>query len=345
MTHTIVRSNIESWLVGRWTSQEHKECTARISRTQDRSISPPDEVAMMVSLIEHFKPRAVLEIGTYFAGTSRFLAEALESNGTGELITIDPFGEERVPGLIRKWPKPLQDVTKFISQFSMEYFAKQQAPSPKNRIQFGLVFVDGNHKFEYALFDICSAAYHLAPGGTIFVDNLEQEGPRLAAAQFLRMNPAWKLFQGGRIIPASEIAPSLSWGVLLAPEYLQIGGMGYQYLGKSSENLKLRGLVLNLVSGGPEAVVTVNFVYIARPLDLHITGHGTMTVSRSGTVSTKSSKERAKIIWDAPALFVLEEGLKFNFTYRVEISVEDDPTKYILLDSNTPFELLTSVAD
>ncbi len=58
-------------------------------------------------------------------------------------------------------------------------------------IKLDVAFVDGNHDFEFAYFDIVMAARLLCPGGVIVIDNAEQSGPFYAAAQFVRENPDW----------------------------------------------------------------------------------------------------------------------------------------------------------
>lgn len=55
-----------------------------------------------------------------------------------------------------------------------------------------LVFVDGNHDYEFALFDIGSAARIMVPGGFIFIDNIAQVGPFFAGRDFLTANPGWR---------------------------------------------------------------------------------------------------------------------------------------------------------
>ena len=62
----------------------------------------------------------------------------------------------------------------------------------RQRIHPELVFVDGNHEYEYAAFDIACGARLLAPGGFIFVDNISQPGPFFAARDFLAANPGWR---------------------------------------------------------------------------------------------------------------------------------------------------------
>jgi hypothetical protein len=60
----------------------------------------------------------------------------------------------------------------------------------------GVVFVDGNHDYEFALFDIGRAAKYMSHGGFIFVDNIAQPGPFLAACDFLAVNPGWRELGG-----------------------------------------------------------------------------------------------------------------------------------------------------
>jgi hypothetical protein len=55
-----------------------------------------------------------------------------------------------------------------------------------------LIFVDGNHDYEFALFDIQCAARVITPGGFLFIDNISQAGPFFAARDFVAMNPAWR---------------------------------------------------------------------------------------------------------------------------------------------------------
>jgi hypothetical protein len=55
-----------------------------------------------------------------------------------------------------------------------------------------IVFVDGNHDYEFAWFDIARGARYLSRGGFIVVDNVAQPGPFFAACDFLAANPEWR---------------------------------------------------------------------------------------------------------------------------------------------------------
>ena len=61
-----------------------------------------------------------------------------------------------------------------------------------NNAYYDFVLVDGNHEYEFALFDVMCAARAMRPGGLMVMDNIEQIGPRLAAKTFLERNPDWR---------------------------------------------------------------------------------------------------------------------------------------------------------
>jgi len=158
------------------------------SATATRSLVSAASQALLYSLIRNLKPERVIEIGTYRAGSSEAICRALERNGKGLLHTIDPFGAERVPILLSQWPLELRRHIRFHAIDSMEFFAKF-GTSGDGRVD--LVFVDGNHDYPFAAFDIASAARVLSPGGFIVIDNVSQAGPFFAARDFLAINPHW----------------------------------------------------------------------------------------------------------------------------------------------------------
>jgi predicted O-methyltransferase YrrM len=143
----------------------------------------------LYTLVRNLSPEHVIEIGTYMAGTAETICRALQSNGRGVLHTTDPFGAERVPAVVNQWPSELRQYIKFYSLDSMAFFAKimQQVD-----IRPDLVFVDGNHDYEFAAFDVSCAARILRPGGFIVIDNVSQGGPFFAAQDFLALHPEWR---------------------------------------------------------------------------------------------------------------------------------------------------------
>jgi len=169
--------------------------------------------AILYHLLMTIDAMDVLEIGTYKAGTSELLAYALEEKGTGKLTTIDPYGSlTRVPNIISDWPDSLKLFVEYKEVSSALFFDECFG---KN-LEFDLIFIDGNHEYEFALFDIQASARILKPGCILVVDNIDQVGPRFAAIDFLDLNPSWTDLDGevsryNKQDPLSEPEPSFKF--------------------------------------------------------------------------------------------------------------------------------------
>ena len=96
------------------------------------------------------------------------------------------FSGEYIAAVLNFWPPELFRHVRLHMKDSMAFFGDME----RQRIHPELVFVDGNHDYEFAAFDIACGARLLAPGGFIVVDNVAQPGPFFAARDFLAANPA-----------------------------------------------------------------------------------------------------------------------------------------------------------
>ena len=208
-------------------SPEYAGIRAYFSLYPSRSFMSDHSRAVLYSLVRMMRPQLVAEIGTLHAGTTEVLARALWENGGGVVHTADPYGSDRCPAIIAQWPAELQRHAQFHAKSSMDFFARMVLESKT----FDLVLIDGNHDYEYALFDLQMAARLVRPGGVVVMDNAEQSGPFKAARLFLAANPAWceignaiasyhplKPFERDR-----ASLPDTTFLLLQAPEYLSIG--------------------------------------------------------------------------------------------------------------------------
>ena len=162
-----------------------------------------------------------------FAGTAEVMARALWENGKGIVHTTDPLGGGRCPQVIASSPQELQRVTRFYALNSMDYFDHHD----RQPVTLDLVLVDGNHDFEYALFDLQMSARLLRPGGIVLMDNAEQTGPFKASQVFLANNREWREL-GSAVASHSQTAPfdsaraSIRWTsfiILQAPNHIPVG--------------------------------------------------------------------------------------------------------------------------
>ena len=232
-------------------SPEYAEIRAYFSLYPGRSLMSDHSRAVLYSLVRLMRPQLVAEIGTLHAGTTEVFARALWENGGGVVHTADPYGGERCPAIISQWPVELQRHAQFHAKSSMDFFARMVLESKT----FDLLLIDGNHDYEYALFDLQMAARQIQPGGIVVMDNAEQSGPFQATRAFLAENPAWREL-GGAIAAYDPFQPfdrsraSLpytSFLILQAPTHLSIGPGPHSWGQSWIDVPRIAGLRLELV--------------------------------------------------------------------------------------------------
>ena len=214
------------------------------------SLMSNDSRAVLYSLIRTRRPTYIAEIGTLRAGTTQVMARATWENNWGIIYTTDPFGGERCPPIIATWPEDLRKYVSFHPLSSMDFFAYLDL----QRISLDMTLVDGNHDFEFALFDVQAAARRTRPSGIIVMDNAEQSGPFNAARLFLSLNPAWR--ELGSAIASHDTsnpfntsrasAPGTTFIILQAPDTLSIGEFSQSWGQVDVEMSHLDGLTFTL---------------------------------------------------------------------------------------------------
>jgi hypothetical protein len=240
---------------------------------------------------------------------------------TGGIIhTTDPFDNEQRPEIIASWPPALRDVTRFYALNSMDFFLLLD----RMRVTLDLVLVDGNHEYEFALFDLQMAAKLLRPGGIILMNNAEQSGPFRASQTFLDANAGWH--ELGRAIASHD--PSLPFNmtraslaettfiVLKAPNHLPIGEGPHSWGQIRTDASRLDGFTLKLsrqiVAGTLHYQVILRAFPELKPIvEVKTVGSLRLSVPDATTVEHKFSS----------SLCVPEAG---QFTYEFDFSWQAD---------------------
>ncbi|MBV9705080.1 MAG: class I SAM-dependent methyltransferase [Methylobacteriaceae bacterium] len=285
-------------------------------------------------LIRMIKPATVVEIGTYYAGTSEVIARALWENRSGVLHTVDPYGARRCPSILRKWPKELRDRVRYWSENSAAFFER----ATRDHLQFDMVFVDGNHDFEFALFDLMAAARLLRPGGLIIVDNCEQAGPLSACRSFLRDMPGWE--EIGRLASSPDAdgpfgAPNTliadtGFAFLKGPDMVHVGERPVSFGQVRIEKPKVTGFQIKL--GAESLAGTLHYRVLLRAFE-----YGTSVIEElksTGAVRLASDGQRVVNQWLAEPLRTDFGYLYANAVYTTEVELAWTPD-----DGNTPLQL------
>jgi len=208
-------------------SQAYGDALRYFSTYPPRSILSDHSRTVIYTLIRTMRPEIVAEVGTMYAGTAEVMARALWENGTGIVHTTDPLGGDRCPQIIASWPQELQRLTRFYVLNSMDFFHHLD----HQRVTLDLVLVDGNHDFEFALFDLQMSARLLRPGGIVIMDNAEQTGPFKASQLFLANNREWRELGSAvathtRSAPFDSVRASIPWTsfvILQSPNHSPVG--------------------------------------------------------------------------------------------------------------------------
>jgi predicted O-methyltransferase YrrM len=219
-----------------------------------RALISAAAAALIYTLVRNAKPQHVVEIGTYYGGTSELICQALHENGSGILHTVGPFEAERVTPIFDSWPQELRRHLEFYLMTSMDFYYRLN----ERGIRPEIAFIDGDHSYQAALFDIQSLAKSLARRGFLLVDNISQPGPYYAAMDFLQRNPDWtqckardpkwadpnKAFDRERAsVPETDLE------ILRAPRGYSIGSRPVTF-GEMPSATEVKGLRVHAESGG-----------------------------------------------------------------------------------------------
>lgn len=294
--------------------------------------------ATLFTLIRMLHPQVVAEVGTFFAGTTEVIARALWENGEGNVVTTDPFGAERCPEIISRWPQALRDITKYFSLSSMEFFLKME----RERIKLDIVLVDGNHDFEFALFDLQMAAKLLKLGGLIIMDNAEQTGPFEASRKFLEFHPEW--CELGSAIDSFDVSrpfnetraslPGTSFIILQAPDFFAISAAPRSWGQTKQASPRVTGISLNLAAqktGGKLHYQAILRAYGARDVE-EIKSVGSFRIDLAGSASIVLHEFKTPI---TPK----RQSIDAHFTFEIELAWQADPCSQPLAIASIPVAL------
>jgi predicted O-methyltransferase YrrM len=206
-------------------------------------------LSIFYSLLRNLRPSNVVEIGSYRGKTAFVLAHALQANAHGILHTIGPFDEERFMSLYSKWPQKLQEVTRFYPENSAAFFMEAE----RRQIAFDFVFIDGNHDYEFCLFDLQCAARRMRRGGFIAVDNVSQAGPLCATLDFLKSNPGWldcglsptPSYPTTAFGPGRSNIPETDFMIIRAPNFYSIGSVPFTFGDMPWRHNNVGGVIVN----------------------------------------------------------------------------------------------------
>lgn len=154
-------------------STESKPNERRISEIYQRAAAPPNWGRFMYALVRELKPENVLELGTNLGISALHISNALEENGSGQLVTIE--GDPTLSDISRDHLNRLGHSDR--ASVLTGRFDDVLPDCLQQRGPFDLVFIDGHHEEAATLryFDLIKP--HLTKGACVAFDDIEPFRP------------------------------------------------------------------------------------------------------------------------------------------------------------------------
>jgi predicted O-methyltransferase YrrM len=287
-----------------------------------RALISAASTALIYTLVRNARPRHVVEIGTYYGGTSEVICQALYANGSGTLHTVAPFEAEHVVPIFDSWPPELRRHLEFYCMTSMDFYYRMDARGIRPEI----ALIDGDHSYQAALFDIQSLAKSLARRGFLLVDDVSQPGPYYAAMDFLQRNPDWtqckarnpKWADPNKAVDRERTSvPETDLEILRAPRGYSVGSRPVTF-GETPSETEVKGLRIRAESGGgtlhAQCVLRglgVSSAEVVTMAALDIATPGTVDLMFPEPLVIKGPFERCTaepwLVWSGESLLILTE--------------------------------------
>jgi predicted O-methyltransferase YrrM len=148
----------------------------------------PQQGMLIYRLIRETKPRNTLEIGLGFGFSTIYFLAAIQANGGGHHIAVDPYQYAWWHGIGVVREKVL-GTELGLFEFSQETSVQALARFAQEQKRFGVIFIDGDHRFDGVLIDYSLASLVCEPGAYIILDDVWMPSIQRALS-FIRLNRA-----------------------------------------------------------------------------------------------------------------------------------------------------------
>jgi predicted O-methyltransferase YrrM len=146
----------------------------------------PTHGMWLYKLVRDHKPKHTLEVGLGYGFSTIFFLAANCDNGHGAHVAIDAYQDRFFSGVGKMRPHVLGLNGSHFRLFEEESaFCLPRLVAEKK--EFGVIFIDGNHKFDDVLLDFSHASRICSAGGIVVLDDMWMPSIQ-SVASFIRKN-------------------------------------------------------------------------------------------------------------------------------------------------------------
>ena len=181
------RANTQTWRETFWMGHQVLKC--------------PLDLWLYQELLHDLRPDLVIETGTAYGGSALFLAHALDSLGTGRIVTVDV--EARAG-------RPDHERITYVTGSSIDPVVIQPIVDAAAKVETVLVVLDSDHRYDHVLAEMRALGPLVTPGSFLIVEDTNINGhpvcpdygpgPMEAVNAFLserhdfQIDPRWEKF-------------------------------------------------------------------------------------------------------------------------------------------------------
>ncbi len=173
-----------SALLSMYSGREQAGSDGRMHAMDTVTRISPEQGMWFYDLCRELKPKRTAEIGLAYGYSTVYILAALQENGAGLHTAIDPF-QDRWHGIGLRHVEDLGMTAAF--RFIPDKSVPALVDLARAGERFEMLFVDGNHRFDDALFDYTLAAELCSVGGYVVLDDMWMPSLQRASS-FIRRN-------------------------------------------------------------------------------------------------------------------------------------------------------------
>lgn len=154
-------------LLSMYAGQEQMGSDGVMHRIDRSTKISPEQGMCIYTLCQKIKPQKTLEIGFAYGFSTLYFLAAIESNNSGIHTAMDPFERSYWYGIGLQKIKEVEMDSSF--RFIPDYdFLAIPELARKNQ-KFNVIFIDGDHRFDYVLMDFTLCDLILSKNGYIIL--------------------------------------------------------------------------------------------------------------------------------------------------------------------------------